>query len=88
MFTAEAHAPGISFFGDPEEGGCIFADGNNLPVQQLDAGEEVDHPFGYGIKEVHEHIIDSFRRDCEPETSFQDVLKIMQLLDDIRDSQI
>ncbi len=88
MFTAEAHAPGISFFGDPEEGGCIFADGNTVPVQQLDVGEEQDHHFVYGIREVHEHIIDSFRLGCEPETSFQDVLKTMQLLDDIRDSQI
>jgi predicted dehydrogenase len=39
FFTFELHAPGISCFGDPEEGGRVFADNQTEPLRVLDPFE-------------------------------------------------
>ena len=36
MFSVEIHSPGISFFGDPEEGGQLYADNKTEPIDELD----------------------------------------------------
>jgi len=91
MFTVEIHAPGISMFGDPEEGGKVFADNQKDPVQLLDpiemAGSE-EHYAAFGPLDVNRHLIDCVKEGREPETCFADAVKSMELVDRIYAGQI
>jgi virulence factor len=84
-FTVEIHASGISCFGDPENGGTLFANGSTTPTKTLSA-EPADE--GFGMMAMNHHIIDRFCKGQQPETSFEDALKTMALSDRIYQSQI
>jgi len=91
MFTVEVHAPGISFFGDPEEGGRIFADNQLDPVEVLDpfalsGSKEAYRAFG-GY-DINRHFIECVQKNRQPETCFEDALKTMELVDAVYRSQI
>ena len=91
LFAVEIHAPGITCFGDPEEGGTIFADGNTEPLEQLDPFElaRSREPYrAFGPYDMNRHFIDCVRRGVQPETSLDDALKSMELIDAIYQSQI
>ncbi|MFP4057819.1 MAG: Gfo/Idh/MocA family protein [Candidatus Brocadiia bacterium] len=91
FFTIELHAPGISCFGDPEEGGAVYADGQAEPVRTLDpfelAGSREPHR-AFGPLDMNRHFIDCFRRGRAPATSLDDALKTMELVDAIYGAQI
>lgn len=90
-FKVEIHAPAISFFGDPEEGGQIFADNNTQPVEQLDpyvlSGSQ-DQVHAFGAYATNQHFMECLRQDRQPETNFADALKTMELIDAVYGSQI
>lgn len=91
MFTVEVHAPGISFFGDPEEGGRVFADNKLEPVEVLDpfalsGSREAYRAFG-GY-DVNLHFIECVQQGRQPETNFEDALKTMELVEAIYRGQI
>ena len=90
-FTVEIHSPGISCFGDPEEGGQVFADGGLEPVFILEpadiAGSGESH-LAFGPYDMNRHFIDCVRSGEQPETSFADAVKTMELVDRIYGSQI
>ena len=91
LFSVEAHGPGISFFGDPEEGGTIFADGKIEPAREMNVEEGAhtnDQPASYGLYDVNDHMVESFKSGVEPETGFRDALKTMELVDAVLQSQI
>lgn len=102
MFTVEIHSPGISCFGDLEEGGCIYADGKVEPQEKLTplcGLHDPDHYRQFGIQElivpkaawhtdVNSHFFDCLRKNKQPETNFEDALKSMELVDAIFQSQI
>lgn len=102
MFTVEIHSPGISCFADLEEGGRIFADGKTEPTKHLaplTAEHNADYYRSFGIGEinipkatwhtaVNHHFLDCIRKNKQPETSFSDALKTMELVDAIYRSQI
>ena len=91
MFTVEVHSTGISMFGDPEEGGQVFADGKVEPVHTLDPwtlGESEKPHVAFGAYAINRHFIDCVKTGQQPETNFEDAAKSMALVDAIYDSQI
>ena len=91
IFSVEIHAPGISFFGDPEEGGQLFADNKVEPVETLDpfvlAGSKETHR-AFGAWDTHAHFLDRLRANKPPETAFADAVKTMALVDEVYGNQI
>ncbi len=91
MFTVEIHSPGISVFGDPEEGGKVFADGKVEPAQVLNpaelGGSAAEH-VAYGAFAMNRHLIDCVKSGKQPDTNFDDAVKTMELVDAIYQGQI
>jgi len=91
IFSVEVHSSGMSMFGDPEEGGQIYADGKVEPVRELDpwalSKSREDH-VAYGAYATNRHFIDCIKSGKQPETNFEDAAKSMELVDAIFDSQI
>ena len=91
MFSVEIHAPGISFFGDPEEGGQLYADNKTEPIDELDptvlAGSAEDYR-AFGPYDTNRHFVDCMLKGKDPETNFDDATKTMELVDAIYRSQI
>lgn len=91
IFSVEIHAPGISFFGDPEEGGQLYADNKTEPIDELDpsvlAGSAEDYR-AFGPYDINRHFVDCMLKGKNPETDFDDATKTMELVDAIYRSQI
>lgn len=101
MFTIEAHGKGISCFGDLEEGGRVYADGGVDSIETLDVmkGRDPDYYKGFGIADLiipksswhtdaNTHFFACIREGRQPETSFEDATKTMELVDAIYQCQI
>ena len=91
IFSVEIHSPGISFFGDPEEGGQLFADNKLDPIEALDPFAMANSQEAYrafGAYEMNQHFVDCMLKGKQPETNFDDALKTMQLVDAIYQSQL
>ena len=91
FFTIEIHAPGISCFGDPEDGFRLYADGANEPLRTAtltDLAGSADNYAACGPLDMNRHFIDCIRRRRQPHTHLDDALKTMQLVDAIYASQI
>ncbi|MBT3343206.1 MAG: Gfo/Idh/MocA family oxidoreductase [Gemmatimonadetes bacterium] len=91
IFSVEIHAPGVTFFGDPEEGGKLYADSQLDPVETLDpfAMADSDQPHrAFGPWEMTAHFLDAVRRKRPMETCFDDALKTMELVDAVYGEQI
>jgi predicted dehydrogenase len=91
IFAVEAHSEGISFFGDPEEGGRIFTEGTVKPAKLLD-GHKISRskkPYrAYGEHTMNRHFLDCIREGRQPETNLDDAIKTMELVEAIHRSQI
>jgi virulence factor len=91
FFTVEIHGPGISCFGDPEEGGHIYADGKTEPLRTLDplelAGSTESHR-AFGPYDMNRDFVACIRAGRQPQTNFDDAVKTMELCDTIYRSQI
>ena len=91
IFSVEIHAPGISFFGDPEEGGQLYADNKTEPIDELDpsvlAGSAEDYR-AFGPYDINRHFVDCMLKGKDPETNFDDATKTMELVDAVYRSQI
>ena len=91
IFAVEAHSDGISFFGDPEEGGKIYTEGNVKPAKELD-GHKISRskkPYrAYGEHTMNRHFLDCIREGRQPETNLEDAIKTMELVEAIHRSQI
>ena len=91
IFSVEVHAPGISFFGDPEEGGQLYADNKTEPIDELDptvlAGSAEDYR-AFGPYDINRHFVDCMLKGKNPETNFDDATKTMELVDAVYRSQI
>lgn len=86
IFSVESHSDGISFYGDPEEGGRLFTDGNVEPSKLLDAfklSRSQKTHRAYGAFAMNRHFIDCIREGRQPETNFEDALKGMELVEEI-----
>lgn len=91
IFSVEIHGAGISFFGDPEEGGRLYADNKIDPVEVLDPFELAcsrESHRAFGAWDTHLHFLDCLRRDQAPETRFDDAVKTMALVDAVYGNQI
>ena len=91
VFAVEAHSEGISFFGDPEEGGRVFTDGNVAPAKILDAhklSRSQKSYRAYGEHTMNRHFLDCIREGRQPETNLDDAIKTMELVEAIHRSQI
>lgn len=91
MFTVEIHAPGMSFFGDPEEGGRLFADNRTEPVEELDPfvlSKSQEPHRAFGPLDINRHFMDCVRKGKAPETNLDDALKTMELVDAVYGNQI
>jgi len=91
VFAVEAHSEGISFFGDPEEGGRVYTDGNVAPARILDAhklSRSQKSYRAYGEHTMNRHFLDCIREGRQPETNLDDAIKTMELVEAIHRSQI
>ena len=91
IFSVEIHSPGISFFGDPEEGGQLYADNKTEPIDELDPSVLADSAEDYrafGPYDINRHFVDCMLKGKDPETNFDDATKTMELVDAIYRSQI
>ena len=91
MFTVEIHGEGIGFFGDPEEGGQLFADNQLEPIERLDPFQlsKSEEPYrAFGAYDINRHFVDCIRRGRQPETNFSDALKTMELVDAVYAGQL
>lgn len=101
MFTIEAHGKGISCFGDLEEGGRVHADGALEPIETLGVmgNHDPDDYRQFGIDDLivpksswhtdaNAHFLECIRKRKQPETSFEDATKTMELVDAIYRCQI
>ncbi len=91
IFAVEIHSPGVTFFGDPEEGGRLFADNQLDPVETLDPFVMADSDQAhraFGPWEMNMHFLDCVREGRQPETCFDDALKTMELVDAVYGGQI
>jgi predicted dehydrogenase len=91
FFTVEAHAPGISFLGDPEEGGRVYADNQLEPVEVLDPfalSRSRESHRAFGAYDTNLHFVECVRRGRQPETSFDDAVKTMELVEAVYWAQI
>jgi hypothetical protein len=78
-------------FGDPEEGGKVFADNKAEAVQELDpyalSNSKDDH-VAFGAHATNLHFIKCVQKGKQPETCFDDAVKTMALVDAVYQSQI
>ncbi len=91
FFTVEAHARGISFFGDPEEGGRVFADGKVEPLMELDPEKlsgSAENYIACGPLDLNRYLISCIRRRRQPSVSFDDAVKTMELIEAIYQHRI
>lgn len=91
IFSVEVHSPGISFFGDPEEGGKLYADNQLEPIQTLDPfalSKSREQHRAFGSYDTNLHFIECVQQGRQPETYFGDALKTMELVDAVYGSQI
>lgn len=91
IFSVEVHSTGVSVFGDPEEGGQVFADGKVEPVRELDPwalSKSQEPHVAFGAYGINRHFIDCVKSGKQPETNFEDASKSMALVDAIYASQI
>ncbi len=86
----EMHARAISAFVNPDYEAVIHRDGN-LFVERLDskevAGSDQLYKY-YGFWNQSRHFVDCIRSGAEPETSFGDAVKTMELVDKIYHSPL
>ncbi|MGY8822640.1 MAG: Gfo/Idh/MocA family protein [Candidatus Latescibacterota bacterium] len=91
IFSVEIHSPGTSFFGDPEEGGQLYADSKIEPTAVLDpfvlAKSQEPHR-AFGAYDINRHFVDCMLKGKQPETNFDDALKTMELVDAVYREQI
>ncbi len=91
IFSVEIHSPGMSFLGNPEESGEIFADNIPEAILKMDpfdlAGSKKDYR-AFGAFNINRHFVDCIKNSVQPETHFGDALKTMELVDNIYASQI
>jgi len=91
FFTVETHARGISFFGDPEEGGKVYADGKTEPAQVLDPEQlsgSTENYIACGPLDLNRYLISCIRRGIQPTTNFNDAVKTMELIEAIYQHRI
>jgi len=90
VHTFEMHAKGISAFINPDDKALIYADNKEEPVTitTTEAAGSEDRVKYYGFYAENRHFIDCIKEDREPETSFKDAAKTMELVNRIYNSQI
>ena len=90
IFSVEAHASGISLYGDPEEGGNVYANNDPKPMRVLDpfklSRSQKSHR-AFGAYAMHQHFIECVRAGRQPETNFEDAVKTMELIEAILTSK-
>ena len=71
IFAVEAHSDGVSFYGDPEEGGKVFEGGKLEPSRTLDPYKlcRSKKDFrAFGVHAMNRHFLDCIREGRQPET--------------------
>lgn len=85
IHTFEMHTKGISAFINPNENAIIYKDnedrGEVISATDI-AGSSEFYKF-YGYYQENRHFIDSLKENKEPETSFSDAVKTMELIERI-----
>jgi len=90
FFKVELHGQGISAYGDPDDSGVLYKDGN-LTGKDFDpaecAGNAADwHRWGFFAE--NRHFIDCVKTGKTPVSNLADTVKTMELVDRIYHSQI
>jgi len=87
VHTFEMHSYGISAFVNPDDKAVIYADNKEEPIAVISTTEAAgssDRRIYYGFYHENRHFIDCIKEDREPETSFSDAVKTMELVERIK----
>ncbi len=86
----EMHGQGVSAFADDQWRAAIYrdgaAEGESIDAAEVGGGSDFIYRFGYFAE--NRHFIDAIKAGRQPETSFADAIKTMDLVDRIMQSQI
>jgi virulence factor len=89
IHTFEMHAKGISAFVNPNEKAIIYSDdkeeGRVITTQEAAGSGEFAKYYGY--YDENRHFIDCVKGGRQPETSFEDAVRTMCLVDNVRGAQ-
>ena len=82
VHTFEMHAKGISAFINPDDKALIYFDNREEPriITSMEAAGSDQRIKYYGFYQENRHFIDCLKEDREPETSFKDAVKTMELV--------
>ena len=80
----ELHAKGVSAFVDPNENGVIYKDNQKCKtISAFEAAGSKEFYRFYGYYQENRHFIDCLKENRQPETSFSDAAKTMELVERI-----
>ena len=86
----EMHGQGVSAFADDQWRATVYRDGadegESIDAAEAGGGSETIHRFGFFAE--NRHFIDAIKAGRQPDTSFADAVKTMDLVDRIMQSQI
>jgi predicted dehydrogenase len=84
------HAKGISAFVNPNESAVVYSDNKEegLIITTKEAAKSDEFAKYYGYYDENRHFIDCVKEGKQPETSFLDAVKTMELVDAIYHSRI
>jgi len=83
MHTFEMHSKGISALVNPDDRALIFSDNKSdaTVISTFEAAGSRDFHVYYGFYDENRHFVNCILRDKEPETSFEDAARTMELVD-------
>ena len=86
----EMHGQGVSAFADDQWRATVYrdgaAEGESIDAAEAGGGSDTIHRFGFFAE--NRHFIDAIKAGRQPDTSFADAVKTMDLVDRIMQSQI
>ncbi|RJS84880.1 gfo/Idh/MocA family oxidoreductase [Candidatus Bathyarchaeota archaeon] len=85
IHTFEMHSKGVSAFVNPDTEAVIYLENNPNPtrISTFEAAKSRERFVYYGFFDEDKHFVDCVRRGKEPETSFRDAVKTMELIERI-----
>ena len=88
LHTFEMHGPGVSALLNPDVSGILIEDGKVTPLDPFALAGTREQYKSYGFFQESRHFIDCIKAGRQPEASFADAVKTMELADRIRQADI
>jgi virulence factor len=87
VHTFEIHGPGISVFLNPNDEGMIIQEQGKQIIKSQEIAESKEFYKYYGFFQENRYFIDCIKAGKKPSSDFQDALKTLELVEQIRSKQ-